>query len=83
MTINLKPPTGVTQAQGADGVTYTVAAGIITVPNWIAGPLLAAGWYLSSLSGGSTGGTGGTGATGATGGTGATGATGATGNTGP
>ncbi len=85
-TITLNAPAGTLTVQGSDGITYVAVNGVVTVPVNIAGPLLAAGFYLSTIASGATGltgGTGGTGLTGRTGSTGSTGPTGATGSTGP
>lgn len=82
--ITLTAPSGYKgSVLGSDGVSYAIAAGVVTVPANVAGPLFAAGFYFGTSGGtGSTGATGGTAATGSTGATGPTGATGATGATG-
>lgn len=78
------------QWRGSDGVTYVVAAGVLSVPGAALGfgqlpglkSLLSLGFNWATGNTGATGGTGGTATTGTTGTTGSTGATGAVGATG-
>lgn len=71
--ITLNAPSGYVGSRviAADGVAYAVAAGAVTLPQAVAGPLYAAGF--SNAAAGAGGATGATGATGSTGTTGATG----------
>ena len=69
--ITLKSPAGYVGAHviAADGVSYALSAGSVTLPQAVAAPLYAAGFYNAAAAGaaGATGATGATGTTGATG----------------
>lgn len=81
--ITVQPPSGVTQAVMADGLMYTVANGVMTMPVLAFNTgLLAQGWNWANGNPGTTGATGAVQATSTTGATGFTGRTGATGQTG-
>jgi hypothetical protein len=68
--ITLNAPSGYVGSRviAADGFSYAVAAGVVTLPQAVASPLYAAGFSNAAAgTGGATGATGSTGATGATG----------------